>query len=496
MAYIPFQQHFGEGAAVKLRTPQAPDWTAKYQLAAQERRAREAERARQDNAKSDNDALGKEYYKSLGGLDQNWFEKDYDQRDRMLTDIYATVRDAGNDYSNKGFQDKFTKQFNEYRAAQAISKNFRDKIDAKEKEMSDNGVDTYENLDVLENLNNGVYVFEGTDPTTGQPVKTEYNSDKIATGENPYEEFVRMSGVRGNLISKVRPKLNEGKYMGSVIDDAISNSRERTLKSTDAQGNQTWVERTDPTKYDQRILMGFTGRLKEDYEKAFKKDPQGFSSPEEQYLAKYKFSQGEKETGKFAPASSTYGQGATDDNWQKSAGKTSTFKYGDGLVTSSIGNYTITETPVTFKSGEAIDIKTGKKYTGSVTDGTMGQVQIIPINSKTGEITTSGATNAEYVPMVVVKVAPKNKWEEGDEILLPVSVGRGAAESKESKEEREALKKRFDWSEDWAKRANDGIKERDKGKTAKTIATKIQSTKDPKKFKVTYTDGTSEIITE
>lgn len=30
----------------------------------------------------------------------------------------------------------------------------------------------------------------------------------------------------------------------------------------------------------------------------------------------------------------------------------------------------------------------------------------------------------------------------------------------------------------------------------KTIATKIQSTKDPKKFKVTYTDGTSEIITE
>lgn len=30
----------------------------------------------------------------------------------------------------------------------------------------------------------------------------------------------------------------------------------------------------------------------------------------------------------------------------------------------------------------------------------------------------------------------------------------------------------------------------------KTIATKIQSTKDPKKFKITYTDGTSEIITE
>lgn len=33
-------------------------------------------------------------------------------------------------------------------------------------------------------------------------------------------------------------------------------------------------------------------------------------------------------------------------------------------------------------------------------------------------------------------------------------------------------------------------------KSKKTIATKIQSTKDPKKFKITYTDGTSEIITE
>lgn len=33
-------------------------------------------------------------------------------------------------------------------------------------------------------------------------------------------------------------------------------------------------------------------------------------------------------------------------------------------------------------------------------------------------------------------------------------------------------------------------------KSKKTIATKIQSTKDPKKFKITYTDGTSEIIIE
>lgn len=457
MAYIPFQQHFGEGAAVKLRTPQAPDWTAKYQLAAQERRAREAARAQQEKDKRDLNAdEEKSLRKTLADINPDFWTADTPAIDNAYNDIWKTFDEFGGNFQNPDLKTKVYKQVWDLKQMMDASKDFETRADKRADEVAQKGVDLYDGTERFEEIKTGKFAFEKPDGT-----KAEYDISKVKTPK----EMAAFNAARQIALDEVSLKFDPNQYMGSKLT-GLHNAAKKETYITLPNGNQEKKIEEDPYEFSLGLKTEWGNKkaMQKFYENKFAENPMGYKTPYDMFHAEwYPFKAEDKISSKFAPASSTYGQGATDDNWQKSAGKTSTFKFGNGLVTSSIGNYTITETPVTFKSGEAIDIKTGKKYTGSVTDGTMGQVQIIPINSKTGEITTSGATNAEYIPMVVVKVAPKNKWEEGEEILLPVSVGRGAAESKESKEEREALKKRFDWSEDWAKQANEGIKERDKG---------------------------------
>lgn len=475
MAYIPFQNHIQEGAAVKLRTPQAPDWTAKYQLAAQERRMREAERAKKE--KDPNAEAGAELRKTISGINPTWAKEDTEGIDRMYNKIWETMDASGGNYSDPKFQQEISKQVWDLKAAMDLSKNWETRANTRTKEIVDNGVDDYENVEIFNDLKSGKFGLPAADGS-----KIEYDINKVKT----LEDFAKFNQAREMAMDLVQKKFDENTYMakhlplakkGATVTDYI------TLPNGDKEVRT--VEKPEIFEAElQKVYNGKQG-LKKVYEERFVADPKGFATAEEMFQAAYNpYFGSKKTTPKSAPTSSTYGQGATDENWQKSAGKTSTFKFGNGLIAPSIGNYTITETPVTFKSSEAIDIKTGKKYGGKVTEGTMGQVHILPINSKTGEPTTSGDADAKYMPMVVVKT-PATKTEKAYEILLPVSVGRGAAESKESKEERETLKKRLDWSEEWAGRANEGKKSKGVN-TGTTPTNRIESTS--KSGKAIYSD--------
>lgn len=95
---------------------------------------------------------------------------------------------------------------------------------------------------------------------------------------------------------------------------------------------------------------------------------------------------------------------------------------------------------------------------------------------------------------VEYKVIYTGETKEGEFIYGDISQVESSLFSKESPiTDKAAFSKSLDEMKAEAKRLNG---ESQKKNEAKTIATKIQSTKDPKKFKITYTDGTSAIITE
>lgn len=300
MAIIPYQDYIGQGAAVHLRTPQAPDWTAKYQLAAQERRAREAERAKQD--KDPNVDAGAELRKTISGINPTWAKEDTEGIDRMYNKIWETMDASGGNYSDPKFQQEISKQVWDLKAAMDLSKNWETRANTRTKEIVDNGVDDYENVEIFNDLKSGKFSLPAADGS-----KIEYDINKVKT----LEDFAKFNQAREMAMDMVQKKFDENTYMakhlplakkGATVTDYV------TLPNGDKEVRT--VEKPEIFEAElQKVYNGKQG-LKKVYEERFAADPKGFGSAEEMFQAAYNPYFGTKKTTqKFAPQGTGVKQG-------------------------------------------------------------------------------------------------------------------------------------------------------------------------------------------
>lgn len=373
-----YQPWVGTGAAVVLPRNQAPDWTSKYQLAAQERRAREAERAAKE-PKADLDASGK----VLSALDSDWFEAHDDQRQKMYQEVEAAVR-QNVETPSQATQAEMMKKAFDFAAAQKASKETQKILDEKEKYIGEHGMEAMENADMIKGIADGKFTLGGK----------EYDRSKLSSPS----DFAKYTQAEKMALATVRTAFNEGKYMGGIIDDAVKNAVKKTPVYM-PNGDVLHKEETDPTAYDQRIMIGWQGapRLQEIYKKRWEEEGknQGFANPEEMYKSAYGFSQGVKTTQKNAPSNYNSRSGS---GLSVQYGKTTASYYQDAGKEVIQINWTPTEGQ---NSVRAWSMGNGKKVEGKLTrivsDGGNRYIEIAaPELTESGKET--GKTITEKVP--------------------------------------------------------------------------------------------------
>lgn len=288
MAIIPYQNWSGEGAAVKLRTPQAPDWTAKYQLAAQERRMREAERNKDEQGKAKS-AL--EYEKKLSPITKDWAEEDVAAiRDPMLSEMRRKLIDSGGDFDNSGFWEDFDR----FQQAQSMSKEWRDNIQKKQEEFSREGTADYENLDKFEQMKKGVYSLEHPTPDGKGVMGEEYRLDRVLESEDPLKEMAKVQAARNTMLSTIRKGYNTEKEIAPVLQTIYSQypvvqGAEITL--ADGRTKKDFSRDIDGIKARLGEVWDASGRLREvEQRKFFEQEhkegqtPSGFKSAKEKFI--------------------------------------------------------------------------------------------------------------------------------------------------------------------------------------------------------------------
>jgi len=302
MAIIPYQNWSGEGAAVKLRTPQAPDWTAKYQLAAQERRAREAERARQQGEKEDAENTRKDYYKTVGGLSGDWFEADIPARNALTAKVYEILDKHNGNFTGEAFEKEFYPAVADIKTAQIISKNRKDNVDKIGTRIQEVGIDEYENVDILPDIAQGKHVLKMAD---GSSLEGDVNK---VTDLKSYIDF---DTQRELALSKVARRFDENVYMNKQLPEIRKGALTKT-PITQPDGSVLTVITEDAAEFSAGLKKTWDGKksLQKEYETRYAANPRGFGSAYEMYQAAYEPLRGEnKTTQKFAPQGTGVKQG-------------------------------------------------------------------------------------------------------------------------------------------------------------------------------------------
>lgn len=417
-------------------------------------------------------AKDSDLYKSIYALDRDWYAGDLKLQEKMLKDIYAAAIQSDGQPTNQIMQ-----MVSDFKAVGDKSKEFNTKYLEFGKEVPKN---TYLNApEVMSAIEANEYTLPDG--------KTVVKTDEI---QSPVE-YGNVLGARYDLLQSVIPDYDTPKRL---TDRAAFISNPKTIVTDAPDGGKITETITDDKAIKYALKQDWIDnkamRDKESYvfEKRKKANPDelvvidekgttkkiGDMTAEEYFIeSNTPLFRKQKEVHKYAPSSAGYGKDATSEDWQKNATKATTIRYGvKNEQVPSIANFTLTETPTTFSASEAIDLGSGGKYNGNVTSGTLGQVHIIAVHKNTGlpitggDITSGKDKDVEYRPMIVLKTDPKQVDGETvvNELLVPVSVGRGAAESKESAEERKVLNERLDWAQKKADDVNKSIS----AKSAKT----------------------------
>lgn len=313
-----------------------------------------------------------------------------------------------------------------------------------------------EHPDKFETNNEVMEALKNVDPVKFASV---LGRDRAQYGDIALEKWNEQEAMKNIIANTASDELYKKDAQGNIITTPVGGGTEDVKMTTVKTLRSPQLVKNTLSMYENSPAM-----------------QRKFGSPDKAIeWAKGFAEQGEKEIVNaiyHAPAAASYGQGATNEDWTKAATRPTTISYGEkSEQVPSIANFTITETPATFSGGEAIDIKSGGKYTGKVANGTLGQVHIIAVHKDTGLPVTGGEINQgkdkdiEYRPMIVMTTDPMpvtagSSKKESKSLLVPASVGRGAAESKESAEERAALKERLNWAQNMADKANEGLKTR------------------------------------
>ncbi len=263
----------------KARPEPVIDFTNKYALAANERRAREAERARQQKAKDDKAADSQDYHKSLGGLSSEWASEDIPVRDKLYTDLTRTVHDANGDFTSQAFQQEFYKKLNEFQTAQQLSKKWDTQATNAVNKIKEAGVDEYDNTDILPSMAEGKYTLKTPD---GQEISHDVKNVK------GLQDFAEMDVLRNKLLGTVEKKFNESSYMKNYIDQAHKAARtESYVTLPDGTKELRVVEK--PELYQPVLDVAWNGKekLRKMWEDRYAQDPKGFGSAEEMFQAAY-----------------------------------------------------------------------------------------------------------------------------------------------------------------------------------------------------------------
>lgn len=255
----------------------------KQKMAQNERLAREAARAKAAGEKDE----GKDYYKTISGLDENWLPSDIPVRNALHKKLTDIVYGAQQNYSDPNFQRDFTQALGEYKAAQDVSSKVRDLHIARGSEVAKNPTNSWENLDKLSEFQSGKYTVKDRNPDGTEADKT-YDINEISKDPDAVNKFFDLSAKRIENLQSVKEKWNKGSYMSPFVSLAINKSQHK-VSVPDGKGNQIETIETDPQAYDDVISTGWVGspKLQEEYTKQFKEDSQGFSSPEALYKAEY-----------------------------------------------------------------------------------------------------------------------------------------------------------------------------------------------------------------